>query len=385
MKRAGVVIARGHQVTPWELRPWELLPDRFDVSYLETRRNRFDSRSLALEARPVRTRSDLLPGRLGSAPIRDSYVGLERVLSEAAIVHSQELYPWFAAQPAELRPSARWKLVVTVWETIPMMRTYRTARARRNRERVIAATDMFLPATERARDCLLLEGVPEERIEVVHPGIDVERFARTAERRHDVDDEPIIISPARLVWEKGHHDLLRAIAALERGMAGPPIRARALIVGAGAEGQRLQAYAHELGIDGRVEIKSQVPYEQMPSLYARASCLVLASLPRASSIAPTRPPALFWEEQFGYVLAEAIAAGLPIVASDSGAIPEVVAGSADLFAAGDWLGLARKLAAGPLAKSAGGARPYPPELVERYSLEGTARRLADVYDRLLAG
>ena len=72
----------------------------------------------------------------------------------------------------------------------------------------------------------------------------------------------------------------------------------------------------------------------MPDVYARASCMVLASLARKD-----------WEEQFGMVLAEALAAGVPIVASSSGAIPEVVGESARLFAAGDWMDIARGIAA----------------------------------------
>ena len=42
-----VLIVRGQLATPWELRPWAELPDRFDVSYLLTRSNEFDAGSAA--------------------------------------------------------------------------------------------------------------------------------------------------------------------------------------------------------------------------------------------------------------------------------------------------------------------------------------------------
>ena len=85
-----------------------------------------------------------------------------------------------------------------------------------------------------------------------------------------------------------------------------------LLVGAGPERERLLRYAAELGLGDRVEIRA-VPYAEMPAVFAAASCVVLGSL----SIP-------LWEEQFGMVLAEAMAAGAPILASSSGAIPEVV-------------------------------------------------------------
>jgi glycosyltransferase involved in cell wall biosynthesis len=113
----------------------------------------------------------------------------------------------------------------------------------------------------------------------------------------------------------------------------------------------------------------------MPSVFAGASCVVLASL-------PTRT----WEEQFGLVLAEALAAGAPVIASSSGAIPEVLDGSgAPLFTPGDWLGLARLLDAGPLAGPPGERVAYPAEVVQRYSTQAAAERLASAYDRVLGG
>jgi glycosyltransferase involved in cell wall biosynthesis len=111
----------------------------------------------------------------------------------------------------------------------------------------------------------------------------------------------------------------------------------------------------------------------MPAVFARASCVVLASL-----------PVPLWEEQFGMVLAEAMAAGAPIVASASGAIPEVLDGSgAQLFRPGDWIGLAGLLRAGPLGRPPGERAVYPEALVHRYSTVAAAERLAAAYERVL--
>jgi glycosyltransferase involved in cell wall biosynthesis len=379
--RARVIIVRGHQVTPWELRPWERLPNRFSVACLETERNMFDAGGLALERIPVATLRDKLPrGRLfdiATGLARDRYLGLERALQDATIVHAEELAYWFAADAARLRDKLGFRLVQTVWETLPMLDAYRNREARANRRRVLDATDLFLPATERARDALLLEGVSEDRIEVCPPGIDTERFgapAATAAAEH------VVLSPGRLVWEKGHHDVLRAVALL----AARGLRPRVRIVGSGPEEGRLRAYADQLGIGARVEI-GPLGYDEMPAAFAAASCMVLASLPSATAqLHPFDVPRAFWEEQFGMVLAEGMAAGLDILASASGAIPEVLQGQGTLFAPGDWPHLARLLEEGPLSRPPGERVPYPLELVERYSTGAMAARLAAAYDRLSA-
>jgi glycosyltransferase involved in cell wall biosynthesis len=365
--RPRVVVLRGHHANIGELRPWELLRDRFEIEIVTTARADQQLEGLDVPWTTARTRRDRLPrgrfGTLATQLIGDAYRDVEALVRGAAIVHTAELGPWFAAQPARLRRAHGFRLVTTVWETIPFRSTFRTARAATNRRALLAETDVFLPTTERARRCLLLEGADDRRIQVVEPGIDVERFKAGAAH---AGQGHLIVSPGRLVWEKGHYDVIRALATVAA-------RARLLIVGAGPERARLLGYADDLGLAERVEIR-QVPYDEMPSVFAGASCVVLASL-------PTRT----WEEQFGLVLAEALAAGAPVIASSSGAIPEVLEGSgAPLFTPGDWLGLAELLDAGPLARPPGERVAYPAQVVERYSTRAAAERLASAYERVLS-
>jgi glycosyltransferase involved in cell wall biosynthesis len=387
--RKRILIVRGHLVNPWELRPWALLPERFEVSTILTGSNAFDTSDVPLTKTSVRARRDLLPrGRLGDIAmgvVGDRYRGADAEFAEADVVHAAELSFWFAGEAARLKKQHGYKLVLTVWETIPFLSTFRNRFARRYRLETLAQTDLFLPATERARDALLLEGVDPARIEVCPPGIDLERFSQAA-RPDTTPEEHLVISPGRLVWEKGHQDVLRAVAAIRRGLVDVPdgVRLRVLLVGTGPEERRLRSYAFELGIEDAVEFRS-VPYEQMPSLYARASCMVLASLATASGgFYLGDVPRFFWEEQFGLVLAESMAAGLPIVASKSGAIPEVCGDAAAYFLPGDWMGLARMLADGPLARPPGERVEHPADLVQGFSTEAMAERLSSVYDRVLA-
>lgn len=386
-----ILIVRGHLVTPWELRQWSELPERFEVSYLLTRSNAFPEPE-GLRSVPARALRDLLPrgpvGELGAGLLGDRYLSAEAAFAEADIVHAEELSFWFAADAARRKSRNGFKLVQTVWETLPFLSTYRNRHARSHREVVLAETDLFLAATERAALALRLEGVEEGRIRVCPPGIDVERFSAAAGAA-EAPAEQVVLSPGRLVWEKGHQDVLRAVATLHRGIVtredGSVVRPRVHIVGSGPEERRLRSYAEELGLGEVTEIGA-LPYERMPSAFAGASAMVLASLPSAGAqYHPFDVPHVFWEEQFGLVLAEAIAAGLGIVASTSGAIPEVLDGAGvPLVAPGDWIGIARELARGPLSQQAGARVAYPPVVLERYSTTAAARRLASAYDELLA-
>jgi glycosyltransferase involved in cell wall biosynthesis len=375
VSRPRVVLLRGYSANPWDLQPWRLLGDRFDVTCLVPGANEFAAAAIGLPVVPVRATRDRLPSgramRALSYAVGDRYNGLDDLLTGADIVHSADLATWFSAQAAGLKEQLGFRLVLTVWETIPFLSTYRWPRDRRWRERSLAATDLFVAASERARSGLLLEGVDPQRIVVSYPGIDSEHFAASSVRP---SQEPgLVLSPGRLVWEKGHQDVIRAVAALRRGLVPGAPEARLLLVGSGPDEPKLRRYCDELGIADAVEFRSGVPYTDMPDVYARASCMVLASLAIKG-----------WEEQFGMVLAESLAAGLPIVASSSGAIPEVVGGSARMFVPGDWHEIARGIAE-TLSQPSSRRVVRDPERVARYSSAAASERIAAAYDRLLAG
>ena len=132
----------------------------------------------------------------------------------------------------------------------------------------------------------------------------------------------------RLVPEKGVHVLLRACAAL------PPALDWTLhLLGDGPERGRLADTARELGIEGQVRFLGRVPSTQASQFYRTIDVLVLPSL--------TRPN---WVEQFGRVLTEAMACGVPVVGSRSGEIPWVIGDAGRIFPEGDDGALARILA-----------------------------------------
>jgi glycosyltransferase involved in cell wall biosynthesis len=121
-----------------------------------------------------------------------------------------------------------------------------------------------------------------------------------------------------LIPEKGVDLLLRACAGL------PDVGWRLAIVGDGPERAQLGALAGTLGIGDRVDFLGQRASTQMPDVYPDFDVLVLPSL--------TRPN---WKEQFGRVLIEAMACGVPVIGSDSGEIPNVIGDAGLIFPEGD--------------------------------------------------
>jgi glycosyltransferase involved in cell wall biosynthesis len=120
----------------------------------------------------------------------------------------------------------------------------------------------------------------------------------------------------RLVEEKGVDLLLEALAGLE-GMW------RAYILGSGPIKDNLQARARRLGLVDRVSFDEWIPSDQMPAYYRQLDALVVPSR--------TRPN---WKEQFGRVLVESMACGVPVIGSNSGEIPSVIGDAGLIFPEG---------------------------------------------------
>ena len=333
---------------------------------------------LDLEVVEARTPRDALPGtRVAGAAayaLGERYRDLDRHLAGADIVHAAEIGTWFAAQAAELRGAHGLRARAhgvgddRLALDLPLAARARLpARACWPRP-TASCPPPSAPATRSCSRASPPSASPSPR------RASTSTTSPPPPRPPQPPAKHRILSAGRLVWEKGHQDVLRAFAALRRVLAGTAhVDVELLVVGDGPERKRLERYARELGIADSVEFRPTVPYDDMPALYASASALVLASL-------PTRG----WEEQFGMVLVEALAAGTPVIACSTGAIPEVLGADGTLVAAGDWLGIAQAL--GDAVAGAPAARAEVDRArLERYSSAAAAERLRAVYAELLEG
>lgn len=173
---------------------------------------------------------------------------------------------------------------------------------------VLSRADAAIAGTQSAADVWRSKGFERDIAVIPQFGTDPDLFqpAETCPER------PFTIGYiGRLVPEKGVRVLLDAFARLAGGDTAPPLRL--IMIGGGTIRAELMAQADALHIADRVEWRDQVPSTAMPAQYHDIDVLVLPSL--------TRPN---WKEQFGRVLVEAMMSGVPVIGSDSGAIPDVI-------------------------------------------------------------
>lgn len=154
-------------------------------------------------------------------------------------------------------------------------------------------------------------------------GVDTRLFSpRSLERK---SDEFQIGFLGRLVPEKGIDLLFIAARQLrEQGL-----KCRIILCGSGSGEEALRNEAQKQQVTDLVTWQGAVRHEQAPEEIGKFDVLVLPS-----RTAPT------WKEQFGHVLIEAMAVGVPVIGSSSGEIPNVIGRSDLIFPEGDAQGLA---------------------------------------------
>jgi glycosyltransferase involved in cell wall biosynthesis len=218
---------------------------------------------------------------------------------------------------------------------------------------------------------LLRIGADRKRITVVPCGVDLSRFTPKGPKEPRRDGVHRLVVACRLVERKGIGNAVSALAELadtELHVAGgPPAEALA----ADPEARRLRALAAAAGVEDRLVLRGRVGREEMPALLRSADAVVCVP----------------WYEPFGIVPLEAMACGVPVVASAvGGQIDSVVHGVTGVHVPPrDPAALAvalRALLDDPARRAelgAAGAR----RARQRYGFDRIASATADVYLELL--
>jgi len=174
-------------------------------------------------------------------------------------------------------------------------------------------------------------------------------------------------------WSKGVYEVIFSAKKL---LTDPELKNYYLnftLVGEGGEKKRIFDLEKRLGIEKWLTHKA-VLYEKMPEEYQKADIFLAPSL-------ITR----HWQEQFGMVLIEAMACGLPIITTLSGAIEEVVGEAAVKVQPGDFFSLTRAIKNFILNPKA--RREYGKKARERavkyFDIEIGAKKLEEVYKKVL--
>jgi glycosyltransferase involved in cell wall biosynthesis len=241
--------------------------------------------------------------------------GLEQHILNADIVHVGDPHYFYSYQAAVLKRKAKIKkLVSTWWETIPF-NNESTAAKKRIKKFTMSQVDRFVCYSKKAKQCLMAEGITEDRISYISLGVDTVAF-HPCEKKNE---QFTILFVGRLVEEKGVLDVYSACKQLIQNKKKVLLK----IMGSGPLEQKLNYSILKDGLSDYVTIEHK-PYQEMPEIFQEADILCVPS-----KKTPT------WEEQYGMVFVEALASGLPIVSYDTGAISEIVGKGGLLCCEGD--------------------------------------------------
>lgn len=253
---------------------------------------------------------------------RHTYPDLPRALSDLrpeVLYLDEDAHSLVASQVLRLQRALGFRLIVTPKQNVYKRYLWPFGRIERAIYRVAAA------AAATSEECLTVarrKGFDGPAV-LVHYVVDTDLFVPGG----PPGPRPFTVGYAgRLVLEKGLFDLLAAFDQMPTGQL--------RIAGSGPLDERLELLADTKFPPGTVHVEPALPHEAMPAWYRQCDVVVLPS--RTTSR---------WKEQFGRVLAEAQACGVPVVGSDSGFIPELLAttGGGVVYPEGDVVALAAAL------------------------------------------
>jgi len=172
---------------------------------------------------------------------------------------------------------------------------------------VTSSADLFIAITKDVKSFLLKIGLPENKVKVVPTGVDTDRFRpleTSYRKRIGLNAKKVVLFVGRMCEEKGVIQLLHALKDVFKDNPD----AKCLMVGDGPLRNRALSLASTLGISQKIIHLPKVNHDEMPLVYNAADIFVL----------PSR------YEPFGMSATEAMASGIPAIASRVGGLAETV-------------------------------------------------------------
>jgi len=377
-----VALLRGTLLNDYEMQSYEPLQKQFQMTTFIPHQTYFDVSKIDIPKEtlwcPIAAKIPFERSLRKWQAVKDrvtgsthSFCGMADRLKGFDIYHVMDQYFCFSYEAVLAKRQYGGKLVVTQYENIPLLNEKKFME-RHIKKSVRIEADLFLAMSDGARQTLLVEGVDPTKIKKIYGAVDTNHFSPGSVDKKLLkslgipSDAFVVLYVGRLAASKGVFTLLEAA----RRLALEDSKVHFLLAGKDEEG--IANWISQNHIGGSVHLAGFVPYAQMPKYYRLSQLFVLPSIPTKG-----------WKEQFGYVLAEAMACGVPVAGSDCGAIPEVVGDPDRIFPAGSaekiyfMIKKLKRLAPGRLKTQS------RKRALNLFSSEKLTRTLAAVYDELL--
>lgn len=160
-----------------------------------------------------------------------------------------------------------------------------------------------------AKEKLVEIGIPKDKIMVIHPGVDPEKFnprldSSKIREEYNLEDKKVILTISRLGKYKGHSNVIRALPRVLETVPNSVY----LVVGSGQEEGRLKGLVDKLELGDKVIFTGEVKEEELPLYYVACDVFIM-------------PSAI---EGFGIVYLEANACGKPVIGGRAGGISDAI-------------------------------------------------------------
>lgn len=373
-----IAIVRGKFLNAYEMQLFEPLQGKYDITAFGSMTPNHDTFAFPVVKLPSPMDLHNFPKKMSliNRIFVDAHYlyGLEEKLRGFDIAHSAETYFHYTQQALAAKKKGYVKKVIaTVLENIPF--NNEGILGRKNfKKNAREQLDHIIALTQRTKETLLLEGADEKKITVISHGINTDVFspAKDLEKRLAGNKkEWTILFTGRLEVYKGVYEILYAAALLVHELSDYHFIFR--FVGNGSEKNKLKTLSEKLQIEHTVSFE-EASYADMPNEYRKADLFW----------APSKPTTTY-QEQYCTALLEAQAAGLPIVTTFSGGIPENIGDAGVIVGPGDFHSLKEAMKAFILSpkKRLEFSKKARLRAEKVHNVHVLSKKIADLYESLL--